>query len=153
MSIKDDVVVRVAQRRDVPEMVALLTDDMLGQGREGATDLEPYYEAWDEIILDPNAEILILDLDGRVLGMAQLNYARGLGRKGMRRCTIEAVRVASNLRSKGLGAILIENCLDMARARGCGMVQLTTDKRRTDAHRFYQRLGFDASHEGMKLYL
>lgn len=151
--MKDDVVVRVAQRRDVPEMVALLTDDMLGQGREGAADLEPYYEAWDEIILDPNAEILILDLDGRVVGMAQLNYARGLGRKGMRRCTIEAVRVASNLRSKGLGAILIENCLDMARARGCGMVQLTTDKRRTDAHRFYQRLGFDASHEGMKLYL
>lgn len=153
MSMKDDVVVRVAQRRDVPEMVALLTDDMLGQGREGAADLEPYYEAWDEIILDPNAEILILDLDGRVVGMAQLNYARGLGRKGMRRCTIEAVRVASNLRSKGLGAILIDNCLDMARARGCGMVQLTTDKRRTDAHRFYQRLGFDASHEGMKLYL
>lgn len=153
MSIKDDVVVRVAQRRDVPEMVALLTDDMLGQVREGAADLEPYYEAWDEIILDPNAEILILDLDGRVVGMAQLNYARGLGRKGMRRCTIEAVRVASNLRSKGLGAILIENCLDVARARGCGMVQLTTDKRRTDAHRFYQRLGFDASHEGMKLYL
>lgn len=153
MSMKDDVVVRVAQRRDVPEMVALLTDDMLGKGREGAADLEPYYEAWDEIILDPNAEILILDLDGRVVGMAQLNYARGLGRKGMRRCTIEAVRVASNLRSKGLGAILIDSCLDMARARGCGMVQLTTDKRRTDAHRFYQRLGFDASHEGMKLYL
>lgn len=153
MSIKDDVVVRVAQRRDVPEMVALLTDDMLGQGREQGTDLEPYYEAWDEIILDPNAEILLLDLDGRVVGMAQLNYARGLGRQGMRRCTVEAVRVASNLRSKGLGAILIENCVDMARARGCGLVQLTTDKQRTDAHRFYQRLGFDASHEGMKLYL
>lgn len=153
MSIKDDVVVRVAQRRDVPEMVALLTDDMLGQGREQGLDLEPYYEAWDEIMLDPNAEILVLDLDGRVVGMAQLNYARGLGRKGMRRCTVEAVRVASTLRSKGLGAILIENCVDLARARGCGLVQLTTDKRRTDAHRFYQRLGFDASHEGMKLYL
>ncbi|OYQ35620.1 GNAT family N-acetyltransferase [Niveispirillum lacus] len=153
MSIKDEIVVRVAQRRDVPEMVALLTDDLLGQGREQSTDLEPYYEAWDEIILDPNAEILILDLDGRVVGMAQLNYARGLGRKGMRRCTIEAVRVAANLRSKGLGAILMENCIDLARARGCGLVQLTTDKRRTDAHRFYQRLGFDASHEGMKLYL
>lgn len=153
MSIKDDVVVRVAQRRDVPEMVALLTDDMLGQGREQGADLEPYYEAWDEIILDPNAEILVLDLDGRVVAMAQLNYARGLGQKGVRRCTIEAVRVASNLRSKGLGAILLENCVDMARARGCGLVQLTTDKRRTDAHRFYQRLGFHASHEGMKLYL
>ncbi|MFV3131024.1 GNAT family N-acetyltransferase [Niveispirillum sp. KHB5.9] len=153
MTIKDDIVVRMAQRRDVPEMVALLVDDMLGQGREDTTDLEPYYEAWDEIMLDPSAEILVLDLDGRVVGMAQLNYARGLGRKGMRRCTIEAVRVASNLRNKGLGAILIENCLDMVRARGCGLVQLTTDKGRTDAHRFYQRLGFDASHEGMKLYL
>lgn len=153
MSIKDDVVVRVAQRRDVPEMVALLVDDMLGKARDQTSDLEPYYEAWDEIILDPNAEILVLDLDGRVVGMAQLNYARGLGRKGMRRCTIEAVRVASNLRGQGLGAILIENCLDLARARGCGLVQLTTDKARTDAHRFYQRLGFAASHEGMKLYL
>ncbi|MFV3073483.1 GNAT family N-acetyltransferase [Niveispirillum fermenti] len=153
MSIKDDVVVRVAQRRDVPEMVALLGDDMLGRTREQDGDLEPYYEAWDEIMLDPSAEILVLDLDGRVIGMAQLNYARGLGRRGMRRCTIEAVRVASSFRSKGLGAVLIENCLDMARARGCGLVQLATDKRRTDAHRFYQRLGFDASHEGMKLYL
>lgn len=153
MAIKDDVVVRVAQRRDLPEMVALLSDDMLGQSREPASDLEPYYEAWDEIMLDPNAEILVLDLDCRVVGMAQLNYARGLGRGGMRRCTVEAVRVASNFRSKGLGAVLMESCVDLARARGCGLVQLTSDKQRTDAHRFYQRLGFAASHEGMKLYL
>jgi GNAT superfamily N-acetyltransferase len=153
MSIKDDVVVRTARRQDVPELVALLTDDMLGSTRESKDDLEPYYQAWDEIALDPNAGMLVLDLDGRVVGMAQLNYVRQLGRKGMRRCTIENVRVASNLRSKGLGAILIESCVDLARAQGCGMVQLTTDKKRTDAHRFYQRLGFDASHEGMKLYL
>lgn len=153
MAIKDDVVVRVAQRRDVVDLVGLLQDDVLGQGREVASDLEVYYDAWDEMALDPNSELLILDLDGRAVGMAQLTYSRHLGRKGMRRCTIEAVRVAGPLRSQGLGAVLIDACLDMARARGCGLVQLTTDKQRTDAHRFYQRLGFDASHEGMKLYL
>jgi len=153
MAIKDDIVVRVAQRRDVPEMVALLQDDVLSTSREDTADLQPYYDAWDEIILDPNAEILVLDLDGRVVGMAQLNYSRQMGRKGQRRCTIEAVRISQALRSQGLGAVLIENSLDLARARGCDTVQLTTDKRRTDAQRFYQRLGFAASHEGMKLYL
>jgi len=153
MSLTDEVVVRVAQRRDVPELVALMMDDTLGRERESTDDLSPYYDAWDEMALDPSCELLVLDLDGRVVGSATLNYARHLARKGMRRCTVEAVRVVSGLRGKGLGQVLMQACLDMARARGCGLVQLTSDKRRSDAHRFYQRLGFVASHEGMKLYL
>lgn len=155
MALKDDVVVRVAQRRDVPDMLALLREDSLDPNATdaNATDLTPYYEAWDEIMLDPNAEMLVLDVDGRVVGVAQLNYMRHLARGGMRRCMIENVRIASAFRNQGLGEVLIENCLDLARARGCGLVQLTSRTERTDAHRFYQRLGFQASHVGMKLYL
>lgn len=153
MSVKDDVVVRMAQRRDVPDMVALVREGSLTPEAYADTKLDPVYDAWDELMLDPNAEILVLDLDGRVVGMAQLNYMRHLSRGGMRRCHIENVFIAGAFRSQGLGAVLIENCLDMARARGCGLVQLLSDSRRTDAHRFYQRLGFQASHQGMKLYL
>lgn len=153
MSFTDDVVVRVARRADVPAQVALLVDDHLGRERDDPKDLQPYYDAWDEMALDPNTECLVLDLDGRLVGTATLVYSRHLSRKGMRRCTIEEVRVAGDLRGRGLGSILIEACLDMARARGCGVVQLTSHDSRTDAHRFYQRLGFSASHLGMKLYL
>lgn len=153
MAIKDDVVVRVAQRRDVPEMVTLLREGSLTPEAYADTDLDRVYEAWDEIMLDPNAEILVLDLDGRVVGVAQLNYMRHLSRGGLRRCLVENVFIAGSFRGQGLGAVLMESCLDMARARGCGLIQLISNKARTDAHRFYQRLGFEASHVGMKLYL
>lgn len=153
MAVTDDVVVRMARRADVPQLVALLQDDMLGRDRESPDDLTPYYDAWDEMALDPATEMLVLDLDGQVVGTATLTYARHLARKGMRRCVVEAVRVAGRLRGQGLGAVLLDSCLDMARARGCGVIELTTDSRRADAQRFYQRLGFQASHVGMKLYL
>lgn len=153
MALVDEVVVRVPRRQDVPALVALMSDDVLGKDREAAGDLSVYFDAWDEMMLDPNAEMLVLDIEGQVVGTATLNYVRHLARRGMRRCTIEAVRVSSAYRRQGLGQVLIEACLDMARARGCGVVQLTTDKRRVDAQRFYRRLGFEASHEGMKLYL
>lgn len=153
MALTDEVVVRVARRDDVPAQVALLVDDTLGRERDDPADLSPYYAAWDEMALDPNSECLVLELEGRLVGTATLVYSRHLSRKGMRRCTIEEVRVAGDLRGRGLGGVLIESCVDMARARGCGVVQLTSHESRTDAHRFYQRLGFSASHLCMKLYL
>ncbi len=153
MALTDEVVVRMARRGDVPAQVALLVDDVMGRERDDPADLAPYYAAWDEMALDPNCECLVLELDGRLVGTATLVYSRHLSRKGMRRCTIEEVRVAGDLRGRGLGGVLIESCVDMARARGCGVVQLTSHESRTDAHRFYRRLGFSASHLGMKLYL
>lgn len=153
MALTDEVVVRVARRDDVPAQVALLADDVLGRERDDPADLAPYLAAWDEMALDPNCECLVLELEGRLVGTATLVYSRHLSRKGMRRCTIEEVRVAGDLRGQGLGGVLIESCIDVARARGCGVVQLTSHESRTDAHRFYQRLGFSASHLGMKLYL
>lgn len=152
-ALVDEVTVRIAQIQDLPALVALLQDDMLGQVREQTDDLTPYEVAWDEMQLDPNTEMLVLDLEGRVVGMATLTYSRQLAQQGLRRCTVESVRVASDLRGQGLGQALIQSCLDMARARGCGLVQLSSSSSRSDAHRFYQRLGFEASHTGFKLYL
>lgn len=153
VSVCEEVLVRIARRADVPAIVALLADDMLGRTREDPSDLDPYVEAFDEMALDPNSDLLVLDLDGEVVGTAHLVYGRSLARKGQRRCTLESVQVAARLRSRGLGALLIGAAIDLARAHGCGSVQLTSHKSRTDAHRFYRRLGFEASHEGMKLIL
>jgi len=153
VGVAEEVVVRIARRADVPELVALMAEDEFGRTREDAGDLVPYYDAFDEMALDPGSELLVLDLDGRVVGTAHLTYSRGLARKGLRRCTVEAVRVAERLRGQGLGQVLMGAVEDLARARGCGLIQLSSDKRRLRAHGFYERLGFAPSHEGMKRWL
>ncbi|HZB36895.1 MAG TPA: GNAT family N-acetyltransferase [Beijerinckiaceae bacterium] len=151
MSVPEPVL-RPARREDVPRIVALFTDDELGRSREGAP-LETYLSAFDAIEADRNNTVYVLDLDGELSGCAQLTVIPGLGRRGMRHAQIEAVRVASHLRGRGHGRWLIGRLVEMAREKGCGMVQLTSDKRRTEAHRFYGSLGFVASHEGFKLAL
>jgi GNAT superfamily N-acetyltransferase len=143
---------RPARREDVPALVALFADDDLGRTREGAP-LEAYLAAFEAIERDPNNTVYVLDIGGKVSGCAQLTIIPGLGRRGMKRALIEAVRVTAPLRGRGLGRRLIGDLVDIARQKGCGMVQLTSDKRRTDAHRFYGALGFAASHEGFKLML
>jgi GNAT superfamily N-acetyltransferase len=143
---------RPSRREDVPGLVALFADDELGRTREGAP-LETYLKAFDALDADPNNTLYVLDIAGAVSGCAQFTVIPGLGRRGMTRALIEAVRVASHLRGRGLGRRLIGDLVAIARQRGCGMVQLTSDKRRTEAHRFYGSLGFKASHEGFKLML
>jgi GNAT superfamily N-acetyltransferase len=143
---------RPARREDVPALVALFTDDELGRTREGAP-VETYLAAFDRLEADPNNTFYVLVLGGRVSGCAQLTVIPGLGRRGMVRALIEAVRVASPLRGQGHGRWLMRRLVEIAREKGCGMVQLTSDKRRTEAHRFYGSLGFVASHEGFKLSL
>lgn len=143
-----------ASSDDLAEIVGLLVDDELGSGRESAADLTPYREAFAAIEADP-AQLLVAvkDSAGAVVGTLQLTFIPGLARRGALRAQIEAVRVRSAERSRGLGAALFEWALDESRRRGCSLVQLTTDKSRTDAHRFYDRLGFTASHEGYKMTL
>jgi ribosomal protein S18 acetylase RimI-like enzyme len=148
-----DLVLRKAWREDVPAIVAMLADDALGATRESLNDLTPYYSAFDQIIRDPNNLILVADVGGEVVGSLQLNILRGLSRMGAKRAQIEAVRVASGHRGKKFGEKIIRAAIEMARKEGCVLVQLTTDKTRKDAHRFYERLGFGATHEGMKLNL
>lgn len=151
--LADGITLREAVPDDLPEVVALLAADQLGVHREAADDLEPYRAAFAAITADPAHLLVVADDGGRVVGTMQLSLIPGLARLGAWRAQIEAVRVHEDVRSRGLGAQMIGWAIDEARHRGCALVQLTTDKRRTDAHRFYDRLGFVASHEGMKLAL
>jgi GNAT superfamily N-acetyltransferase len=147
------VTLRRAVPDDLPEVVALLAADQLGVHREAADDLQPYRAAFDAITADP-AHLLVVAVEaGRVVGTMQLSFIPGLARRGAWRAQVEAVRVHENVRNRGVGARMIGWAIDESRRRGCALVQLTTDKRRTDAHRFYERLGFVGSHEGMKLHL
>ncbi len=145
--------IRDAGEADLPAIVALLADDMLGAARETGTVDPAYMAAFRAIQAEPNCRELVAVMDGVIVGCFQLNLIPGLGRRGSWRAQIEAVRVAQERRNAGVGAAMMRWAIDEARKRGCGMVQLTTDKRRDDAHRFYRRLGFLATHEGMKLLL
>jgi GNAT superfamily N-acetyltransferase len=147
--VPTDVIFRTATRNDVPAIVTLLADDAIGAGREGDTDA--YWAAFDAIDADPRNHLIVADVDGEVAGTAQLTFIPGLSRMGTERAQIEAVRVGSDHRGRGLGRRMIEWAIDEARRRGCGLVQLTSDKRREDAIRFYASLGFEATHEGLKL--
>lgn len=150
-----DVHFRTASRTDLPQIVALLADDELGRTREAASAaLAPeYLSAFDEIEADPNNELVVGVRAGEVLAVLQLTFIPNLTLKGSRRAQIEGVRVASNVRGQGLGQKLVEYAFERARARGCRLVQLTTNKTRVDAVRFYESLGFASTHEGMKLQL
>jgi GNAT superfamily N-acetyltransferase len=146
---------RAATVEDLPAILALLMDDALAKLREDlGTPVNPrYLEAFAAIERDPNQLLAVADQDGLVVGCLQLSFIPGLSRTGLWRGQIEAVRVASGQRGSGLGKAMMQWAIAQCRARGCGLVQLTTDKRRPDAHRFYEALGFEASHEGMKLAL
>jgi GNAT superfamily N-acetyltransferase len=145
--------IRQALRGDLPAIVALLADDPLGQTREDPTDLAAYNRALDEIAAQAGNIILVAEVGGGVVGCLQLTVIPGLARHGMKRAQVEGVRIASGQRGRKLGERLIGAAIERARAAGCGLVQLTTDASRPDAHRFYERLGFAASHLGMKLML
>jgi GNAT superfamily N-acetyltransferase len=150
-----DVTFRIATRADVPAILALLADDGLGAARElvGEDVDAAYWRAFEEIDADPRNELIVADDGGAVVGTCQLTFTPSLSRRGAERMTIEAVRVDSALRGRGVGRSMMQWALDRARERGCRLAQLTTDKRRSQAHRFYASLGFTASHEGMKLAL
>ncbi|WP_241037256.1 GNAT family N-acetyltransferase [Blastococcus litoris] len=145
---------RRATDEDLPALVAMLADDPLGAGRETLDgDLAPYRRAFALVDADP-AHVLLVALEGEeVVGTLQLSVLPGLARRGALRGQIEAVRVAAGARGRGIGAAMVGWAVEESRRRGCSLVQLTTDKSRTDARRFYERLGFEAGHEGMKLAL
>ena len=146
------VQVRLASREDVPAIVQLLADDVLGAKREQATDPLPrtYWDAFDAAVAQGGNELLVAELDGEVVGCLQLTIIPGLSRMGMTRGQLEGVRVSSTYRGRRIGETLVEAAVDRARERGCRVVQLTTDRSRVDAHRFYERLGFEFTHIGMK---
>ncbi|MEE1798589.1 GNAT family N-acetyltransferase [Streptomyces sp. NPDC101062] len=147
----NDLEIRPAVPDDIPAIVALLADDALGAQRESPDDLTPYTAAFERLAADPNQHLVVAVRDDRVVGTLQLTIVPGLSRRGATRSLVEAVRVHSDERGSGLGTQLIEWAIDASRREGCQLVQLTSDATRTDAHRFYERLGFTASHVGFKL--
>lgn len=144
--------VRRATAADVPALVGLIAADPLSAGRgDTPDDLAPYLAAFAEIDADPAHLLVCLDeTGGSTVGTLQLTVLPSLGRRGTRRAQLESVHVDENRRGRGYGALLVGWAVDEARRRGCGLVQLTSDASRADAHRFYERLGFTATHHGFK---
>ncbi|MFB7654185.1 MULTISPECIES: GNAT family N-acetyltransferase [unclassified Streptomyces] len=148
-----DLEIRRTTAADIPAIVAMLADDPLGAQRESPDDLDPYLAALERLDADPNQHVVVAVRDSRVVGTLQLTIVPGLSRRGATRSIIEGVRIHADERGSGLGTQLIEWAIDESRRQGCQLVQLTSDKTRTDAHRFYERLGFSSSHTGFKLQL
>lgn len=146
-----DLEIRAAVADDIPAIVGMLADDPLGAQRESPDDLGPYLTAWERLVADPNQHLVVAVRQGHVVGTLQLTIVPGLSRRGSTRSIIEGVRVHADERGSGLGSRLIEWAIDTSRREGCRLVQLTSDNTRTDAHRFYERLGFTATHVGFKL--
>ncbi|RNL71929.1 GNAT family N-acetyltransferase [Streptomyces sp. I6] len=145
-----DLLIRPASRSDVPAIVAMLADDPLGAQRESLDDPAPYLAAFTRLAEDPNQHLVVAERDGRTIGTLQLTIVPGLSRRGATRSIIEAVRIHADERGSGLGTRLVEWAVEESRRHGCLLVQLTSDVSRTDAHHFYERLGFEASHVGFK---
>ncbi|MGI5427038.1 N-acetyltransferase family protein [Streptomyces sp. CA-179760] len=146
-----DLEIRAAVADDVPAIVGMLADDPLGAQRESPDDLAPYLTALERLSADPNQRLVVAVRESRVVGTLQLTIIPGLSRRGTTRSIIEAVRIHADERGSGLGTQLMEWAISESRDSGCQLVQLTSDASRTDAHRFYERLGFTASHMGFKL--
>lgn len=145
---------RTATRADLPAVLALLADEEQVVDPAAVVVTEAYERAFVAIDTDPRNEMLVLvDDGGTVVGCLQATYIPGLGKGGAERALVEAVRIRADRRGDGLGRTLMEHAITRARARGCTLVQLTSNKQREDAHRFYAALGFARSHEGFKLAL
>lgn len=144
---------RSAQLADLPTIIRMLADDILGSQRERYEDPLPesYLNAFREIDADPNNELIVAEFDGGVIGTLQLTYTPSISFQGGKRCTVESVRVDERYRGQGIGREMMQWAIERAKAKGCVSMQLTTNNDRVDAHRFYESLGFSKSHIGMKL--
>jgi GNAT superfamily N-acetyltransferase len=149
------VTLREARRDEVPLIVAMLADDALGSTRDPVVDPLPaaYYDAFDAIAASRDNRLLIAELDGEVVGSLQITFIPGLAKVGATKMLVEQVRVVSPRRGTGIGGEIVAAVVALARARHCKSVELASHRTRTDAHRFYARLGFVASHVGMTLAL
>lgn len=140
---------REAIREDVPAIVAMLSDDILGKSRESA-DMNLYLTAFDAMRAEGSNQIIVGDDAGLVMACYQLTFITGLSLTAARRALLEGVRVAASHRGQGIGEAMMQDAENRARAAGCSLIQFTTNKARTDAHRFYDRMGFTPSHIGYK---
>jgi len=146
--------IKQAQESDLDSIIEMIADDALGAKREQYIQPLPesYKTAFDAIRGNSNAKLIVAKEKERVIGIAQIDFITYLTYQGGTRAQIEGVRVHKNYRSQGIGKLLFEYLINLAKERGCHMVQLTTNKERTDAFRFYENFGFVNSHDGFKLF-
>ena len=144
---------RLAKADDLADIVKMLSDDTLGATREKFELIDNYLKAFENITNDPNQELTIIELNGEKVGTYQLTFIQYLTHQGGLRAQIEAVRTISNYRGQGIGTKVFEYISERAKQKGCNMLQLTSDKQRPDAIKFYEAIGFVPTHEGMKLKL
>jgi ribosomal protein S18 acetylase RimI-like enzyme len=151
----EEATFRRARLDDLRAILTLIDIDKATGVRERLDDPLPavYATAFAALDTDPNQLLLVGELEGRIVATLQLTFIPGIANQGAWRAQVEAVRVAKDLRGRGIGEAMMRHVVALARERGCALVQLTTNKARADAQRFYSRLGFVASHEGMKLKL
>jgi ribosomal protein S18 acetylase RimI-like enzyme len=146
---------RLATIEDLPEIISMLADDVYGAQRESVTEKisDKYLSAFKKIQEDPNQELTVVEINGNKVATFQLTFIQYLNFEGALRAQIEAVRTHSDYRGQGIGTKVLNYAINRAREKDCQLIQLTSDKRRTEAIKFYEKLGFKASHEGFKLKL
>jgi ribosomal protein S18 acetylase RimI-like enzyme len=151
----NEITLRPVERADLPSIVRMLADDELGSRRERYEDPLPesYYAAFEQIRNDPNHELIVAEMEGEVVGTLHLMFLPSISFQGGLRAQVESVRVEGKYRDQGIGSEMMKWTIERARTRGAHVVQLTSHKSRKEAHRFYERLGFEGSHLGMKLSL
>lgn len=153
--MEPNIVIRRAVAKDVPTIVRLFADDILGSRRETVEDVIPqsYYDAFEAISQDANQQLIVASMQGIIIGTLQLTILANMSFQGAKRAIVEGVHVAQQHRSQGIGQVMMEWAVEEAKKKNCRFVQLTSNKQRKAAHRFYERLGFVASHEGFKMEL
>lgn len=153
--MKETLIFRLATESDLLPIIQMLADDTLGVTREKVGDIvsEIYVKAFEKINADPNQELTVVEMNGEIVATLQLTFIQYLTHQGGLRAQIEAVRTNSGYRGQGIGKQVLDYAINRAKEKGCRMVQLTSDKQRPDAIRFYESLGFKATHEGMKMKL
>jgi N-acetylglutamate synthase-like GNAT family acetyltransferase len=154
--MNDSYIFRRVEQKDLLDIIRLLSEDELGSSREmfSTNDIKPSYQtAFDEMSSDPNQFLMVLEKDAKIIGTCHLTYMPSLTFQGGKRMNIEAVRVDQTLRNQKIGERMLKEAIQMAKKHHCKIVQLTTNKKRSAAKSFYEKLGFEATHEGMKLYL
>ena len=153
MELIKKIFFREARLEDLPNIVHLLSDDSLGQFREDSSIMEPYEEAMKDILRDPNNTVWIAELSHSTVGVFQLTFIPNLTFQGGLRAQIEGLRTKKNIRGHGVGSAIINHAIELSRKRGCRMLQLTSNSTRLEAIKFYEELGFEATHVGFKMYL
>ena len=155
LSYRSKLQYRAAAVGDLSDVIRMLADDFLGQQRERLEEPLPecYVRAFREIEEDPNNELIVAELNGEIIGTLQLTFTPSLSHQGSKRCTVESVRVDGKFRGQGFGREMMRWAVERATEKGCASMQLTTHNDRSDAHRFYESIGFSSTHTGMKLKL